>query len=344
MEAKSKSKATPAKKAATKKVAAKKVAAKKAAARKTMVEKVVGAKKVATKKVLSRKSTVEKAAGKRRPRAKKVAATTALTGRAAIRKAPARKVVAKKTGQARKSPARLATSLADHRRAQLDKTSKRKPVSRGIEVSPTLDVNVVLAEFFNLRQDEPLTKELAAAAAAELGVEVASLRAIAQVESAGSGFDAKGRPTILYERHVFGRNTDPKGKFNTQYPDISAAVPYAKGTFGNTEQQWIKLAQAFELDPEAALRAPSWGMFQILGENFRAAGFPDVRSFVAEMFRSPAGHLRALVGFIKANPSIHLGLKNRDWAAVALGYNGKGYKTYDYDNKLAAAYAKFRTG
>ena len=262
--------------------------------------------------------------------------------------APASTVATKKPAPARAPAAKAARAqkpIGYDPRAQLDKLSETPQVAtRGLETPPSVDVNAVLGEFFGLRRDEPLTPELASAAAQELGVEVAALRAIAQVESAGAGFDAKGRPTILYERHVFARNTSPKGKFNAQHPDLSAAVPYAKGTFGNAEQQWVKLARAYQLEPEAALKAPSWGTFQILGENHKACGFPDVRSFVTEMFRSPAGHLRALVGFIRANPSIHRGLQNHDWVAVAKGYNGAGYKTYDYDNKLAAAYAKFAAG
>ena len=351
MATKSKSKVAPANKAATKKAATKKVAvktaavktaaAKKAAAKKAPAKKAAVAKQAWAKKVAAKKAIIRKTATKKAPPVRKVAATKAPARKAALKKAPTRKLVAKKVAPPRKAPARRAAALGYDPLLQLDKLSEPTTVGRGLEAAPAVDVNAVLGEFFSLRHDEPLTNELAAAAAADLGVEVAALRAIAQVESAGAGFDAKGRPTILYERHVFGRNTNPKGKFNAQYADISAAAPYAKGTFGNTEAQWVKLARAFQLDPDAALKAPSWGTFQILGENHRAAGFADVRSFVTEMFRSPAGHLRALVGFIKANPAIHRGLKNRDWVAVALGYNGKGYKTYDYDNKLAAAYAKF---
>lgn len=310
--------------ASPKKLVLKKGAAKKSATSKATATKPVAKKSVAKESV--KKSVTRTATNKR-----------ALATKVAAEKAPARKPAAREV---------VARALRDYDpRRQLDKlTETRQVVSRGLEVAPSIDVDAVLGEFFGLRKDEPLTLELATLAAQDLGVEVAALRAIAQVESGGAGFDAKGRPTILYERHVFARNTAPKGKFNAQYADISSADPYPKGGFGNNDQQWVKLARAYQLDPEAALKAPSWGMFQILGENHRASGFPDVRSFVTEMFTSPAGHLRALVGFIKANPLIHQGLKKRDWVAVAKGYNGSGYKTYDYDNKLATAYAKFAGG
>jgi hypothetical protein len=264
--------------------------------------------------------------------------------KAAVKKASAKKVVAKKAPTRRPAATRAAAvgPLFDYDpRAQLDKLSTLEaPPTRGADAAPTVDVNAVLGEFFGLRRDEPLTDELFAQAAHELECETAALRAVAEVESRGCGFDANGRPTLLYERHVFARNTVPKGRFNAGHPDISADAPYARGTYGTGEQQWTKLARAYQLDPEAALKAPSWGAFQILGENHKASGFSDVKSFVTEMFTSPAGHLRALVRFVKANPSIHRALKGLDWEAVARGYNGSGYKTFEYDTRLAAAYAK----
>ena len=41
------------------------------------------------------------------------------------------------------------------------------------------------------------------AAANKLGVDVATLRAILQVETAGAGFDAKKRLKLLFEPHIF---------------------------------------------------------------------------------------------------------------------------------------------
>lgn len=56
-------------------------------------------------------------------------------------------------------------------------------------------------------------------ASKELGCEVAAIKAVAEVESAGSGFLSDGQPKILFERHYFSRLTG--GKFDKSYPDIS---------------------------------------------------------------------------------------------------------------------------
>lgn len=259
------------------------------------------------------------------------------------RPAPAKKArMQKATAPGHKRAA--SPSLLDYDpRAQLDKLSPGVATRSGVPAAdPSVDIDAVLADFFALRRDEPLTPEVAVAAARELRIDVAALRAIAQVESGGSGFDSRGRPKILYERQVFSRSTTPKGRFDAQHPELSAPKGYGPGRYGTAEQQWPKLARAYQLDGDAALKACSWGAFQILGENHKVSGFPDVRSFVAEMFASPAGHLRALVRFIRANPSIHQGLKSHDWAAVAKGYNGASYKQFGYDTKLAAAYEQFK--
>jgi N-acetylmuramidase len=229
--------------------------------------------------------------------------------------------------------------------AQLDKLSADPPArpatrSRGLDAPPAgpqLPANV-----FGAYTGEALGPNAFAEAAASLGCEVAAVKAVAEVESRGSGFDAKNRPTILYERHVFARCCNPKGKFNASNPDISASTPYPKGTFGNTEQQWEKLAKAYALDPEAACKAPSWGIFQILGENHRACGFATALEYARAMTTSPVAHLKAFVGFVQSDRRLLKAIRERDWPGFALAYNGKGYEVYQYDKKIAAAYAKHR--
>lgn len=64
-------------------------------------------------------------------------------------------------------------------------------------------------------------------AAKELGVEVAAIRAYAEVESGGGGFILLGKrrvPKILYERHYFSRLTNHQ--FSAKNPDISLPSGY----------------------------------------------------------------------------------------------------------------------
>ena len=52
-----------------------------------------------------------------------------------------------------------------------------------------------------------------------LNCEVEAVKAVAEVESSGSGFLSNGKPKILFERHYFHRLTG--GKFSAKNPDIS---------------------------------------------------------------------------------------------------------------------------
>ncbi len=47
-------------------------------------------------------------------------------------------------------------------------------------------------------------------AADKLQCEVASIKAVASVESRGNGFDMQDRPKILFERHKFAKYTNGK--------------------------------------------------------------------------------------------------------------------------------------
>lgn len=172
-------------------------------------------------------------------------------------------------------------------------------------------------------------------AARLLGCEVAAIKAVAEVESAGGGFLADGQPKILFERHYFHKLTG--GKYSAKYPDISNPSP---GGYGKESQQHDKLARAAALDRNAALQSASWGKFQIMGANFKLAGFATLQLFINAMYESEAAHLMAFCNFIK-NTGLLPALKAKNWAAFARGYNGSGYAKNRYDEKMAAAYKRY---
>jgi peptidoglycan hydrolase-like protein with peptidoglycan-binding domain len=178
----------------------------------------------------------------------------------------------------------------------------------------------------------PLAPSDFTAAANALGCDSKAIRAVAKVESARAAFDDLGRPTILYERHLFRRMTG--GRFDSQ-PDLSNPEAGGYGTFAS---QYGKLERAYALDPDAALKACSWGMFQILGMNFRDAGFAAVVDYVKAMCQTEGEHLKAFVSFIKANPAMQAALRARDWAAFARNYNGPAYHKNRYDERMADAF------
>ncbi len=174
-------------------------------------------------------------------------------------------------------------------------------------------------------------------AAAALGVEVAAIRAVAEVETAGNAFDGQGRPTILYERHYFHRLT--QGRFDATHPAISHP---SAGGYGKFSAQYPKLAEAWQLAPDAALRSASWGRFQIMGNNFLAAGFTSAAAMVLAHTRAEAEHLQAFVRFVLHNKPMLGALRRYGWATFARLYNGPDYKKNRWDEKMASAYTRIK--
>lgn len=181
-------------------------------------------------------------------------------------------------------------------------------------------------------------------AADELGNRVTPkhMKASKKVEAPRGAFDDDGRPSILFERHVFARNTVPKGRFNASHPLLSAVNGYGRGGYGAFSAQYGKLERAYALDPEAAFEGCSWGAFQVLGENAAALGYKSARNMACELATSEAAHLDSYVRFIKANGlADELGRCRAgdpdSCIPFVQRYNGDGFRRFGYHMKFAEA-------
>ncbi|WKJ90882.1 N-acetylmuramidase family protein [Methylomonas montana] len=174
-------------------------------------------------------------------------------------------------------------------------------------------------------------------ASTKLGCEVAAIRAVTEIESKGDGFLVSKRPKILFEAHIFSRLT--YHCFDKSYPDISSKA-WNKKLYKGNEDEYPRLIKAMAIDRNAALQSASWGMFQIMGFNYRASGYSAVERFVEDMFKSESEHLSAFVEYIKTN-KLTSTLKDKNWAAFAAAFNGPDYAQNAYDTKMAAVYKKF---
>lgn len=196
----------------------------------------------------------------------------------------------------------------------------------------------------------PLIDADIAAAAQSLGLEVAVIAAVAEVESAGGGFLPDRRPKILFERHIFSRRT--AHRFDATHSDISNPTRGGYGAPG--ANQYVRLHRAINVQPlagqprideheraairQAALESASWGKFQIMGFNAELCGWPNVEAFVVDMAKSEAQHLDAFIGFCHANDLIRH-LATHDWRKFTASYNGTGNVDV-YSQKLATAYRR----
>lgn len=186
-----------------------------------------------------------------------------------------------------------------------------------------------------------LTRRDVEVCAESIGCEYAALRAVLDVESRGAGFDNKRRPIILFEPHVFYRNLPPgSAKLKAAmaaglaYP-IWGEKPYPKGQ----DAQYDRLSRAIEIDEEAAFRAVSVGMGQVLGENYFKAGCPSARALFHQAMVSERQQLEHMISFIRSS-RLDDDLRELRWESFARGYNGPG-QVKKYAGLLRRSYEKW---
>jgi hypothetical protein len=171
----------------------------------------------------------------------------------------------------------------------------------------------------------------------ELGA--ADLWSVLSVETSGCGYLPDRRPKILFERHIFSRLTGHQ--YDADDPDVSQPVAGGYGPSG--AHQYDRLNAAMQIDREAALKSASWGLGQIMGENFDAAGFAHVDAMVTAMSESEDAQLRAMIAFASTKGLLDT-LKSHDWAGFARRYNGPDYAAHNYDGLLQQFYGRYTQG
>lgn len=185
-------------------------------------------------------------------------------------------------------------------------------------------------------------------ASVALAVPKAAIQAVCSVEAPGGGFDSSGEPIILFEGHKFSALTG--GRYDASHPTISypkwTRQFYSKGATSDIRNagEHARLAEAVALDRDAALQSASWGKFQTMGSNYKAAGFVTLQGFINAMYTGEGQHLDAFVSFVKQDrggqtwKALQNAVSLGAWGPFASLYNGPAYRDNNYDTKLAAAY------
>lgn len=198
-----------------------------------------------------------------------------------------------------------------------------------------------------------------AQAARALDCSEAQIRAVWEVESNGGWFrdvradilaadgpggfiDGPDLPKILFEAHVFDRETG--GRFRASHPNLSSAR-WNRALYVGGQAEWLRLHHAMQLDRRAALRSASVGGAQIMGFNHKLAGFDTVEAFWDAMKGSERAHLDAFSAFIRNSKLVvalrQISSKPADCRPFAKDYNGQGFAANRYDQKIAQAHAKW---
>jgi len=179
-----------------------------------------------------------------------------------------------------------------------------------------------------------------------LGCEIATIKAVAEVEGSGSGFFKDGTVKILFEPHVFWKRLKVYGLNPTDYvqgnEDILYPVWGTKNYPIDSKIRYEQLNRAKGINIIAAYESCSWGIFQIMGFNAKPAGYNDAIS-MSRLFAMGEEH--HLSGFCKYIISQHLDdeLRLKSWKQFARAYNGEQYFKHQYDIKLEKAYLKYKS-
>lgn len=164
-----------------------------------------------------------------------------------------------------------------------------------------------------------------------LKCEINAIKAVVKVESAGGGFNKDSLAKILFEPHIFSKQTS--GKYDTSHPNISSKK-WNKALY---KDPYKMLEEATKLNEDAALKSASYGAFQVLGTNYKVCGYKSIDEFVKDISHSEKKQLEIFAKFILAN-KIEIHLQKKDWVGLAKAYNGPGFKKNKYDVKLEQAY------
>jgi len=207
---------------------------------------------------------------------------------------------------------------------------------------------------------------LMAAAAAELGVEVASALAVWRVESGGRKH-TRGRAIIRFENHLlfrlWGKNhqteydrhfrhgghagQDGRAWQHHQIRD-GADRPFAALHTGKQANEYRALALAKRLAGESlALQCISIGGPQILIRGFRTVGYDTPRQMYDAFQASERWQVLGFFDFCRTKHAPRRGelvgyIRARDWHRFARFYNGAG-QVERYGARIAAAYREATT-
>ena len=176
-------------------------------------------------------------------------------------------------------------------------------------------------------EDAPSQPQLDAARDLDIPVEV-----IQVIEAVESG----GRPDATrFEGHVFLRLR----------PDLKGQIAFTPGPRGysvtRSETDRAAFEHAFNLDPVAATKSTSFGLYQVLGGHLiKVYGSPQAG---LDAFDNSPGALevsyRLLISWFNDSPRALAAAQAKDWGKLARYYNGPGQVPH-YKAALEREYAK----
>lgn len=146
--------------------------------------------------------------------------------------------------------------------------------------------------------------------------------AVATVESNNNGYDKDGYIKVRFEPHVFAKYLRTSGQ--------PVNVPI------NGFNRKAMLA-ASEVNEKYALMSTSFGMYQIMGFNYKLIDYDNVYSMVEGLSECEENQIEAFCKFV-VNNKLTTYVNNKNYNKFAYHYNGPNYCINVYNKKLELAY------
>lgn len=185
----------------------------------------------------------------------------------------------------------------------------------------------------------------------QIGVGEDPLHALLEVETRGTGFDKHGRVIMLFEPHKFHHHLRKNPEKQRQA--IEQGLAYPKWRRGYPPESYTRLEAAMKIDETAALKSCSWGLGQVMGENYRMAGYESVSDMVASFAENEDNQLQGMINFVKAagidddlrrlDKKLKAGQRilPGDCIPIVRVYNGPKFAENDYHNRFARSINKW---
>lgn len=234
-------------------------------------------------------------------------------------------------GTACGKPATNGETTAEAANATTDDSAVSSADSKAIALEDSIVTNNSADRY------DRLTNEEFRIVAEQLGVEVAAIKAVVEIEAgkAMQGFLLPGVPVINFDPSVY-RLCLAKAKGGKGVND-----PVPEGLSGYGLKEWKQLINARKKNADAANMGTFWGMFQIGGFNYELCGYNSVDEFVQKMSESEFAQLEIFATFIEKCGMLD-DLRKKNWSGFARRYNGNSYAARGYHTKMANAYRRYK--
>lgn len=178
--------------------------------------------------------------------------------------------------------------------------------------------------------------------AAKIKLYPATVRAFAEAESNGGGYNNDNSLKMLFEGQWFYYLANKAGvnvrHFAARYPSI-VYPRWVKTHYLGGIREYERLSVAIQIQRESAIMASSWGMFQLLGVNYKEGGHASPQAMLNAYQTGERAQLESIANFMKVR-GIADALIRGDWTRAVTLYNGPGQVAY-YSQRLRSLFQKW---